>query len=161
MLLELHPGLMIWTIITFIILLIILKKAAWNPILKALDAREKGIKDNIDAAKTARTEAEDSLEEYRKKLAEAQSEAQQVVAKARQDAERIGEELKVKYKTEAEAVLEKARQQIDLERQAAVNKIRGEIAGLAIAATEKIIRKTLAPEDHQRLVMEGLRENPN
>ena len=159
--LDLHPGLMIWTIITFIILLIILKKAAWNPILTALDAREKGIKDNIEAAKNAREEAESSIEEYRRKLAEAAAEAQKVLAKARQDAERIGEELKAKYKADAEAELEKARKQIDLERQAAVNEIRNEMAGLVIAAAEKVIGKALDSEDHRRLVLGGLQENPN
>ncbi|MDP8239856.1 MAG: F0F1 ATP synthase subunit B [Candidatus Hatepunaea meridiana] len=159
--LDLHPGLMIWTIISFVILLYILNKAAWKPILKALDEREKGIKDDINTAKTAREKAESSLEEYRKQLAEAQSEAQKIVAKSREDAERIGEELKAKYQADAEALLEKARKQIDLESQAAINEIRNEVAGLAIVTAEKIIGKALDSEDHRRLVSESLMESPN
>ena len=159
--LDIHPGLMIWTIVSFLILLVILKKAAWTPILKALDEREKGIKGNIEAAKQAREDADRSLEEYRRKLSEAHTEAQSVVSKARQDAERIGEELKAKYKVDADAIIDKAKKQIDLERQAAVNEIRAEVAGLAIAAAEKVIGKTLDTEDHRRLVMESLEGNSN
>ncbi len=159
--LDIHPGLMIWTIVSFLILLVILKKAAWTPILKALDEREKGIKENIETAKLAREDADRSLEEYRQKLSEAHTEAQSIVSKARQDAERVGEELKVKHKTEADAILDKARKQIDLERQAAINEIRTEVANLAISAAEKVVGKTLDSEDHRRLVMESLEENPN
>lgn len=158
---NIEPGLAIWTIITFVIFLFILKRFAWNPILKALDAREQGIKNDIQAAKNAREEAEKSLEEYRRKLSEAQVEAQAVVAKARRDAERVREELLAKSKREAEAQVERARKQIELERMEAVNQIRSEIAGLVIASAEKVIGKALSAEDHRRLIAEGLRENPN
>jgi len=159
--LDINPGLMIWTIVSFLILLFILNKAAWKPILAALEAREKNIKDNIEAAKKAREEADRSIEEYQKKLAEAHTEAQATVSRARQDAELLGEELKAKYKTEAEAMLEKARKQIDLEKQSALNAIRNEVAGIAIAAAEKVISKSLDSEDHRRLVMESLKGSNN
>ena len=156
---DLHPGLIIWTIISFVIFLIILKKAAWNPILKALDEREEGIKNNIAAAKSAREEAEQSLAEYQRKIQEAQAEAQAVVVDARQAAERVKDDMLAKAKEEADAVVEKARKQIDLERQMAINQIRGEIAALTIATAEKIINKSLDDEDHRRLVMESLQES--
>ncbi|MDP8229440.1 MAG: F0F1 ATP synthase subunit B [Candidatus Electryoneaceae bacterium] len=156
---DLHPGLMIWTIISFVIFLIILKKAAWNPILKALEERENGIKNDINAAKSAREEAEQSLAEYQRKLQEAQAEAQSFVVDARQTAERVKEDMLAKAKEEADALVEKARKQIDLERQAAINQIRGEIAALTIASAEKIITKSLDDEDHRRLVMESLQES--
>lgn len=159
--LDINPGLMIWTIGTFLILLFILNKAAWKPILGALEAREKNIKDNIESARKAREDADRSIEEYRQKLAEAHAEAQSTVAKARQDAERVGEELKAKYKVEAEAMLDKARKQIDLEKQAALTEIRNEVAGLAIAAAEKVISKSLDSDDHRRLIMESLKESNN
>jgi len=159
--LDINPGLMIWTIGTFLILLFILNKAAWKPILGALEAREKNIKDNIEAARKAREDADRSIEEYRKKLAEAHAEAQSTVAKARQDAERVGEELKAKYKLEADTMLDKARKQIELEKQAALKEIRDEVAGLAIAAAEKVISKSLDSEDHRRLVVESLKESRN
>lgn len=147
---------MIWTIVSFLLVLFVLKKFAWTPILNALEAREKGIKDDIANAKSAREEAEGSLTEYRKKLAEANAEAQSLVVKARQDAERVREELLAKSKEDANGILDRARKQIELESQAAVNQIRGEIAELAIASAEKLISKSLDDEDHRRLVMESL-----
>jgi len=158
---DIHPGLMIWTIISFVILLLILKKFAWGPILAALDAREKGIKDNIESAKKAREEAEQSLTEYRRKMAEAQAEAAAVVSRARQEAERVREELLAKSKADAEAQVQKARRQIEMESQAAIAQIRGEVATLALTAAEKVIGKTLDPRDHQRLIEEGLSGSRN
>ncbi len=155
---DIHPGLMIWTIISFLILLVVLKKLAWTPILAALDEREKGIKDNIEAAKLAREEAERALADYRKRLAEAPAEAQGIVAKARLDAERVREELIEKSKADAQALVERARKQIEMESQAAIKAIRAEIAELAVIAAEKIISRSLTPEDQRRLAVEGLKE---
>lgn len=152
---------MIWTIISFVILLFILKKVAWTPILKALDAREKGIQDNIDAARLSREDAEKALEEYKKQLAEAQTEAQSIVSKARKDAERVREDLLAKSKQEAENQVERARKQIDLESQEAINRIRAELASLVVASAEKVIGKSLSMDDHERLIMESLKENSN
>ncbi len=158
---DLHPGLMIWTIISFILFFLLLWKFAWNPILKALDAREKGIKDNIDSAKEAREEAEKTLTEYKKQLADSQAEAQSIVSKARQDAERIGEDLREKAKKDAQNEIERARKQIDLERQEAINSIRAEVADLVVYSAEKVIGKTLDSEDHKRLILESIQERPN
>ena len=158
---DIHPGLMIWTIISFLIFLWVLKKFAWTPILKALDEREQGIKANIDSARIAREEAEAALKEYRKRLAEAQVEAQGVVAKARQDAERVREELIAKSKSDAEGILERARRQIELESQAAIKAIRSEVADMAVIAAERIIGRTLTPEDQHRLAEESLQESRN
>lgn len=158
---DIHPGLMIWTIISFVVLLIILKKFAWTPILAALDEREKGIKDNIEAAKKAREEAEQSLTVYRQKIAEAQAEAQMIVVKARADAERVRDELIEKSKADAQSQIERARKQIELESEAALKAIRTEISSLAIFAAEKIISRSLTPEDHRRLATDGLKESLN
>ena len=158
---DIHPGLMIWTIISFLILLVILKKFAWTPILKALDERELGIKNNIDAAKKARDEAEQSLTEYRRRLAEAQAEAASVVAKARQDAEKVSQELLEKAKSDAQGQIERARKQIELESDAAIKAIRSEVGQLAVLMAEKVIDRTLTPEDHKRLAAEGLKAGAN
>lgn len=157
---DLHPGLMLWTIVSFVILLLLLKKVAWEPILKALDEREKGIKDNIDAAKRAREDADKSLAEYKEKLKEAHAEAQDLVVKARVDAEHIREELIAKSKAEADALIQRAIKEIDSKRQEAISQIRGEIASLVILSAEKIITKSLNDDDHKRLVMQSL-ENLN
>ncbi|MBM3327808.1 MAG: F0F1 ATP synthase subunit B [Calditrichaeota bacterium] len=158
---EIHPGLMIWTIISFIVLLLILNKFAWKPILKALDAREQGIKSDIEQAKTAREEAQQALSAYQQQLAEAQSEAQRIIAKSRADAERVREELLAKSKAEAQTQVERARKQIETETQAAITTLRGEVANLALFTAEKVIGRTLTPEDHKRLAMEGLLESRN
>ena len=154
---NLEPGLMIWTIISFLIFLILLWKFAWTPILKALDAREKGIQNDIDSAKTAREEAKSALAEYRKQLTDAQSDVQAILSKARQDAERVREDLLAKSKQEAEMQIERARKQIDLERQEAVTQIRAEVAGLVISSAEKVIGKSLDIADHERLIMDSLK----
>ncbi|MBC8344194.1 MAG: F0F1 ATP synthase subunit B [Bacteroidetes bacterium] len=158
---DLHPGLMIWTMISFVIFFLMLRKIAWGPIVKALEAREKGIKDNIEAAEAARNEAEKSLVLYKKQLAEAQAESQKVVAKARQDAERIGEELKAKAKLDAQAEVERARKQIGLERDEAVSSIRTEIASLVVESARRVIGKTLDSDDHKRLIAESIKESSN
>jgi len=152
---------MIWTIISFVILLYLLKKFAWTPILKALEDRENGIKNNIEAAKNTRDEAQKLLEDYNRKLAEAQAQAQSLLAGARQDAERVRDELMVKAKEDAVAQVDKARRQIDQERQEAINAIRVEVASMVVLSVEKIIGKTLDPHDHQRLILNSLKESAN
>ncbi|MBM3328518.1 MAG: F0F1 ATP synthase subunit B [Calditrichaeota bacterium] len=158
---DIHPGLMIWTIISFVILLAILKKFAWGPILKALDERELGIKTNIEQARAAREEADKALAEYKRKLAEAQAEAQAVVSKSRADAERVREDLLAKSKEEAQGLVERARRQIEMETQAALNSIRAEVADLAVNVASKAIGKSLTPDVHSRLVAESLAESRN
>ena len=158
---DLHPGLMLWTIISFVLFFFLLQKFAWGPIIQALDAREKGIKDNIQAAEAARIEAEKSLEEYKKQLTESQAEAQKMIADARRDAERVREDLLIKSKAEAEDQISRARKQIELEGQEAVNRIRSEIADLVIYSARKVIGKSLDAEDHRQLMLDSLKENPN
>lgn len=153
---DLHPGLMIWTVISFLAFLFFLTKFAWNPILKALDAREKGIKDDIAAAKNSRESAEKMMVEYQEKLKNAHSEAMTLVANARADADRIREKELAKTKEDANQMIEKARKQIELESQAAINQIRTEIAGLVISSTEKVIGKALSEKDQLRLINESL-----
>ncbi len=155
---DLNPGLMLWTILSFVILLFLLNKVAWQPILKALDAREKGIKDDQDVARKASEDAKVMMAEYQQKLKEAHAEAQAIVVKAREAAEKVGEQLEKQAQEKAKAIVEKAEKEIDLHRQAAINEIRGEIAGLAIASAEKIISKSLNDDDNRRLVMESLEE---
>ncbi len=158
---DLHPGLMLWTIISFVLFLIILKKVAWGPIIQALDAREKGIKDNIQAAEAARVEAEKALEEYKRQLTESQAEAQKMIADARRDADRVREDLLAKSKAEAEGQIDRARKQIELEGQDAINQIRAEVANLVVDSARKVIGKTLDSEDHKQLILDSLKENPN
>jgi len=158
---EINPGLMLWTIINFILFFLLLKKFAWGPITKALDAREKGIKDNIESAQKARAEADKYLANYQKQLAEAQNEAQKIIAKARQDAERVRDELVSKSKLEADSQLERARKQIDLESQEAVNRIRAEMASLVIASAEKVIGRSLELKGQDQLIQDCLKGMEN
>lgn len=155
---DIHPGLMIWTIISFVLLLVILKKIAWGPILKSLDEREKGIKDAINSAADAQAAADRTLDEYKIQMAEARTEAQSIIAKSRQEAERIREELISKSKEEAESLVEKAAKQIDLERQDAINQIKSEIATMVVDSASKIIGRTLNEEDHKRLILDSIEQ---
>jgi len=160
---DIHPDLMIWTIISFILLLMILKKLAWGPILNALDEREMGIKDSIKSAADAQAAANRTLEEYKTQMAEAQAEAQSIVAKSRQDAERIRDDLISKSKADAQTLIDKAAKQIDLERQEAIHQIRAEIATMVVDAASKVIGRALNEDDHKKLILETLDRgsNPN
>ena len=105
-LLDVNPGLIVWTIVTFIIVLVVLRWVAWGPILQAVEAREKGIQDAIDSAKRDREEAERVMAENKRQLSEAQKQTAEIVAQGQKDAERIVEEAKSGARTEAELMLE-------------------------------------------------------
>lgn len=158
---DIEPGLMIWTIISFLIFLYLLKKFAWGPILRALDQRESNIKNDLDAAHKARLDAEKSLEEYKKQLADAQAQALQLVSKARQDAERTREDLIAKAKVESQAQVESAKRQIELEKQDAINQIRSELADLIVLSAEKVISRSLDDDKHRQIALESLKEVEN
>lgn len=152
------PGLSVWTIATFLVVLFVLGKFAWGPILAALDAREQGIKDSIHAAAKLRQEAEQSLEEQRRQLADARRQAQEFVAEARDAADRLRREIEEKAREEGERILDRARQEVRRERDVAIEQIRTEAVELALAAASRILDERLTDERDQALVRSYLRD---
>ena len=152
MLLDPHVGLIIWTIITFLVVLFVLKKFAWPHLLAALDEREKRISDAIAAAEQARQEAEEVLREHRQKLAAADEEARQVVAEAREAGANLRQTIVSQAREEAERMLDQARTSIESEKRAAIAELRRETASLAVQAAGALIDANLDDEKNRGLV---------
>lgn len=146
-------GLSIWTWATFLVMLAVLGRFAWKPLLGALEAREKGIQDEIDEAKRRRDEAERVLAEHQAQLAEGRRQAQAVVAESREAAAKLHKELEAKAREEAQSILEAARRDIRRERDAAVEAVRREAVELALAAAERLVGERLDAERDRQLVM--------
>ncbi|MXX72999.1 MAG: F0F1 ATP synthase subunit B [Gemmatimonadetes bacterium] len=143
-------GLAIWTLLTFLTLLFILGRFAWKPLLGALDAREKGIQDNIDEARNQREEAEELLDRHREQLAEGRRQAQAVVAETRAAAETLRKELEARAREETQAMLANARREIERERKAAVEAVRAEAVDVALAVASRLLGERLdADRDRQ------------
>ncbi len=151
-------GLMLWTLLVFLIALAILYKFAFPRIGEALDKRQRAIEDSIDTAARTKAEAEELLAEYRERLKEARVQAEDIVTRARKAGDQAEREALEAGRAKREELLEQARRDIQAETSRAIGEIRAEVADLTVLATEKVTRKTLTPEDQRRLVEEALGE---
>ena len=151
-------GLMIWTLIVFGVSMYILAKVAFPRIGEALDKRQKAIEDSIETSERIKHEAEELLDEYRQRLAEARGQADDIVARARKTGEAHEGEVLAEAKAKREEMMEQTRRDIEAETRRAIQEIRKEVADLTVAATEKVTRKTLTGDDQRRLVEEALAE---
>jgi F-type H+-transporting ATPase subunit b len=152
------PGLYIWTIVTFLILVALLGKFAWRPLLDALDRRQEAIRKSLDEARQAKKELERLNEESARILAEARAEADAIISRTRADASRAGDELKQKARVDAENIVRNAERQISLETSRAVQRVRQEAVDISLAIASKIIQRNLTKEDNERLIAETLSE---
>jgi F-type H+-transporting ATPase subunit b len=149
-------GLMIWTLLAFLVAFFVLRKWAWPAITEALDKRQHAIEESIDTAERARTEAAALLDEYRERLKEARSQADEIVARSRKAGEVHERESLEQAKAKRDELLEQTRRDIEAETRRAIQEIRNEVADLTILATEKVTRKTLDDDDQRRLVEDAL-----
>lgn len=153
---EINPGLVIWTIVTFVLLLVVLGKFAWGPILSMVEEREKGIRESLEAADKQRAEAQRMIEEHQEALEEARRDAAEMVRKAQEEVEVARTEALEKAKTEAADLLENARAQIEAEQKKAFSEVKEVAVEMAIAAAGKLIESSLDEEQQRRLVEEYL-----
>jgi F-type H+-transporting ATPase subunit b len=153
-----NVGLMIWTLLLFVISMYVLAKLAFPRISEALDKRQRAIEDSIDHAEEVRKEADALLAEYRERLQEARGQADEIVTRARSAAETHEREAAEEAKAKREQLMEQTRRDIESETRRAIQEIRREVADLTVAATEKVTRKTLNDEDQRRLVEDALSE---
>ena len=153
---SINLGLTIWTIVVFLVVLGILAKFGWGPLLGAIEAREKGIQDTLDGAAQAREEAERFLAEHRKQLAEARRHAQEIVAEGREAGQRLRGEIEEKARAEGQSMLERARREVEREKEAAIEALRRESVDLALAAASKLLRRRLDAESDRELVVDYL-----
>ena len=155
-LIQVTPGLMIWTIVCFLIALFVLKRFAFGPIQTMIDARRDQIARSIAEADNARNEARELLEQHRALIGQAKGESAEILA----DARKVGDAQLARVKEEAEADrvrrLEDTRKQIEAETSRALDQIRTEVADLTIEATQRVVGKVLDTADHRRLVDEAI-----
>jgi F-type H+-transporting ATPase subunit b len=151
---TINVGLMIWTVVIFAGLLAVLWRFAWGPILAALEAREKGIQNSLDEAKSRQEEAAKLLEEHKAQLADARRQAGEILAEGREAGDRLKKELEGKAREESEAILTRARAEIEREKEAALDTLRKESVDLALAAASKLLHTKLDDDQDRKLVME-------
>ena len=155
-LIQLDPGLFVWTILTFLILFGLLAKFAWKPLLKALSDREEKIRTSISKAEEAQTKLESLTSEGEIIIAKAGSEAQSIFADGKTTADKLRSNMESKAKEKAVSIIDQAEKQILAEKEKAIIEIRGEVATLSIEIAEKLIRKNLSKEDNMELINETL-----
>lgn len=159
--LNLDPGMMIWGWVTFIVLLILLYKVAWKPILSTIDKRENTIQDSLDSAKNAQEEAEKLLSKHQEMIKSAEQEAQNLIRENKDLAEKSKQEILAQARNTAQNFIEKAKADIEKEKEAALLSLRTEVADLVISATRKIIGETLDEAKHRRMVDDFIRNIPD
>ncbi len=154
--LSIAPGSMLWTLLTFTILLIILWKFAWGPILRGLEARENKIRTAIDQAQRDREEAAKQLQEYEEKLKTATTEIGERLAKADQEASMRIEKAQEEARTEGEKILERARAEIEAEKAKVASELRNEVADIAASIATKAIQESFTRDDQMRIIKKRL-----
>jgi F-type H+-transporting ATPase subunit b len=155
-LIKVVPGLMIWTLVSFALTFLVLRRFAFGPIQTVIDERRKRIRESLDEADRARAEARKMLEEHRAMMAEARGKAEEILSEAR----RVGESQRARMREELEADrqrrLEEITKQIQAETVRALELIRAEVADLTVLATQKVTGKVLDARDHKRLIDEAI-----
>ncbi|MFO7571479.1 MAG: F0F1 ATP synthase subunit B [Gaiellaceae bacterium] len=157
-LIDVVPGLMIWTLICFAITFYVLKRFAFAPIQRTIDERRDRIRKAVEEADNARSEARDLLEQHRQLIASAKGEAGDILADARKVADAQIERVKEESETERLRRLEETHRQIQAETKRSLDLIRAEVADLTLQATARVTGKVLDAEDQRRLIDEAISE---
>jgi len=157
-LVQLDPGLFIWTIATFLVLVALLAKFAWRPLLGALEARRKLIARAIEDSERARADLERVQQDSAKLLNEARVEGEAIVTRSRAAADRLGEELRQKASAEAAGIIKKAEREIQLETTRAIEQVRREAVELSVAIASKILQRNVSKEDNAALIEDTIKQ---
>ena len=159
--LTIEPGLLIWTIITFVILVAVLGKLAWKPLLGALEQRETTIRESLEKAEQARSEAEQLMAQNQRILAEANQQANRILAQAQEEGQRLRESLSEQARQDSVRLREETRQELQRERRLAVQELKKTASDLALGATERLLSTVVTSDDHRRIVDEYLERFPD
>jgi F-type H+-transporting ATPase subunit b len=157
-LISVKPGLMIWTIVCFLISFYILKRFAFAPIQKTIDERRQRIHDALEEADNARAEAQRMLEEHRALIASARTDAEEILSEARRVSDAQRERVKEETELDRQRRLEDTRRQIEAETRRSLEQIRQEVAELALVAAGKVARRSLDDAQHRKLIDEAIAE---
>ncbi|TRZ51154.1 ATP synthase F0 subunit B [bacterium] len=155
-LLSVNPGLIIWTIVIFVLLLILLRKIAWGPLIKALNTREETIKSAMENAEKQNREAQELMEQNRKNLSEANAQSMKVINEAKDLAVKVKEDIINKANEEAGKIINQAKDQINGMKETAIEQMKDEISDIAVKAAEKIINANLDPKKQKALINDFL-----
>ena len=145
-------GLQIWTLITFLVLMVLLAKFAFKPIAQALDRRGEAIKKSIDDAEKQRAEAKKLIEDYQKQIAEARTEANKIIEEARGLGENVRKEVVEKANAEASALLQRSQEELQRQKEKGVQELKDTVASLSVQIASKIIEKEVNEAGHRQLV---------
>lgn len=155
---KFQNDLILWTIVTFVLFLVVLKKVAWGPLIEGLDNRESKYRKLLEDAKADRDKAVNMLADYEEKLKAAQSQVDEIIAEARRDAERTKTDIMASAQQEAEATRKRALDDIDRARDQAVAELFDHVRSNVVSATEKVLSRSLNDADHQKLIDDALAE---
>jgi len=153
---EAEPGLIIWTWITFGVLVTLLAKFAYKPIVALLEGRERSIREELEASEKTRKDAEAVLVQYQSQLSEGRAEVQKMIEEGRRAGEKLRREIMEKASEESKVLVEKAQEEIQREKQKALMDLQGHVAELSASIAAKMIAVTLKPEDHGKLIERAL-----
>jgi F-type H+-transporting ATPase subunit b len=157
-LVQVDPGLYIWTIFVFLLLLVAFNRLAWKPLKATLAAREDSIRKSLDDARQAREELQRLRGESAKMLADARAEADTILARTRDDANRFRDEMKEKAQADAATIVKNAERRIEMETSRALQQIRAEAVEFSVAIASKILQRNVSKEDNERLIEETFRQ---
>ncbi len=152
------PGLFIWTIVTFLVLLYLLSRFAWKPLLQALEERQTSIRQSLDDAEKAKQELAHVQAESNRIVQQARSDADAIIVNSRADAARLQEELAEKAREQANGIIENAQKEIQQQTDSSLAKIREEAVDLSLMIASKLIRQNISREDNDQLIDEALKQ---
>ena len=152
------PGLYIWTIVTFLVLVALLAKFAWRPLLAALDARQEAIRRSLDDVRQAKQDLEKVHAESAKILAQARAEADAIMSSTRTDVNQFREEMRLKAREEAAGIVKNAERQIELETARALQQIRHEAVDLSVTIASKLLQRNVSKDDNARLIEDTFKQ---
>ena len=155
-LVQLDPGLFVWTILTFLLLLTVLAKFAWKPLLKMLKDREELIRSSLEDAEKAKKKLERLNAEGEAIINQARSEAQSILSEGKTAAAKLKDETLDVAKEQAKQIASEAEKQINIEKDKAIAEIKSEVVNLSMSIAEKLINKNISPEDNKALIDESL-----
>lgn len=159
--LDVNPGVILWTVVTFILLLLVLKKIAWKPILNSLNEREMFIKNSLIKAEKAQKEAENLVAENKINLSKADEEAQKIIEQSRELAEKLKIQILEESKVQAKKMILDATTEIERKNREAFNELKGQVADIAVNAAEKILRENLDKEKQVEMINKYLDDLKN
>jgi F-type H+-transporting ATPase subunit b len=148
----------VWTLVIFVLVIVVLGKFAWGPLLGGLQQREEFIRRSLKEAKEDREAAEARLQEYEEKLTSAGAEASEIIEQGKSEGEKLRAGIEEKAHDEADKMVERARREIELAKQTAIKDLYATSSELATEIASRIVRRELNPQDHEKLISDSIKE---